>query len=514
MVRRGTPAMPERGHSSPDPAPAGGGRGGNSLPDGLAEAALARTLPLYVADPDGSLRYSNALYEELAGTMGWPGARAAVSVAAVLEAEASGDGPVRREHAAAGAPDHILCTSRHEVLRDAAGRLLGILGTFERRQRCADADGATTRQRLSDIVRLATDWIWETDRELRFTYMSPRVTDMLGYHPKELAGQTWAAIAVDGPPLAVDPAAGRIPALDGRGMRLRHRDGSLRQTQISAVPVYDGGTFCGYRGVARDVTDLRSREDALQEAKERAEQADRAKSLFLAQMSHELRTPLNAIIGFSEIIAQETLGEVGVPAYREYAGDVVASAHHLLAIINDVLDVSKIESGTFTLTEDETDADDLMAEARRLVEGEGDGRAVTIRVHPASRPVCLAVDVARMRQILVNLLANAAKYSEAGGTVDLSGELDDDGGFVFRVSDGGPGMSAEQVATALQPFGQVDTSMAREHGGVGLGLPLAERLIAQHGGELVVDSAPGAGTTVAAVVPPQRVVPMDANAGG
>ncbi len=507
MVHRDTPATSEQAERVP-----GAAAGGDALPGDLATAALARTVPLYVAGLDGRIRFANDLFGEVAEALDRPPDAPVVPIATVLEADAAGEGAVRREH---GDGRCILCSSRHEVLRDGAGNRLGVLATFERRQRQISGDAGSTRQRLADIVRLATDWIWETDRALRFTYLSPRVTDLLGYHPKELAGQTWDTLAVDGPPLTIDPAAGWIPTLADRNLRLRHRDGSVRETRISAVPVFEGETFAGYRGVARDVTDLHSREAALQEAKERAEQADRAKSLLLAQMSHELRTPLNAVIGFSEIISQETLGPVGVPAYREYAGDILSSAHHLLAVINDVLDVSKIESGTFRLTEDTADANAVMREARRMVDGQGGVGDVAIRVHPVEREVCLEIDVARMRQVLVNLLSNAAKYAQAGSTVELAGELDAAGRFAFRVADTGPGMTEEQIAVALRPFGQVDTSMARQHGGIGLGLPLADRLVAQHGGELVVDSAPGAGTTVAAVLPPERVArPADGGADG
>ena len=137
---------------------------------------------------------------------------------------------------------------------------------------------------------------------------------------------------------------------------------------------------------------------------------------------------------------------------------------------------------------------------------------MTIRRHPVTPDVCLEIDVARIRQVLVNLISNAAKYSDAGSTVDVTGELGADGGFTFRVSDAGPGMRDDEIALALQPFGQVDTTMTRQHGGIGLGLPLAQRLLAQHGGELVIDSAPGEGTTVAAMLPPHRVNMPDSGA--
>ena len=512
MPQRNTraPADPHDAAGSSAQAPAATPGDGAELPATLALSALEHTVPLYIADRDGVVQYANQLYRDMAAALGWPADRAVVPAAEVVDAAAGGKTPIKREH---GAGTWIKCHGRHDVIRDASGALTHILATFEHAPMRPSSDHAVAHRRLSDIVRLATDWIWETDRTLCFTYVSPRVTDLLGYHPRELVARPWGEIAVDGAPMTVDPDAGRIPSLAERDVRLRHRDGSERLAQISAVPVFDGETFTGYRGVARDITALRWREEALQQAKEAAEQADRAKSLFLAQMSHELRTPLNAIIGFSEIISAESLGGVGVPAYREYAGDILASARHLLTVINDVLDVSKIESGTFDLAEDETDANNLMTEARRLVLGHFGEDGITIRLAPVDASVRLEVDVARLRQVLVNLLSNAAKYSPTGGKVDLVGELNDEGGFAYRVIDEGPGMSEEQIAVALQPFGQVDASKARKHGGIGLGLPLAERLVAQHGGALRVNSAPGAGTEVAAVIPPDRVAVLDGRNG-
>jgi len=520
VARRNTQAGPERDAAdrrtapSPDPAPADGvgsdpGRGPGPG-ETVALSALERTLPLYIADRDGAIRYANQLYLDMAAALGWSVDRAVVSASAVLDAAAHGRTPFKREH---GAGTWTKCHGQHDVIRDESGTATHVLATFQHAPMRPSDDHAVARRRLSDIVRLATDWIWETDRTLRFTYVSPRVTELLGYHPKELTDRPWSGIAIDGAPMRVDPPAGWIPSVAERDVRLRHRDGGERLAQISAVPIYDGETFTGYRGVARDITALRSREEALQQAKEEAEQADRAKSLFLAQMSHELRTPLNAIIGFSEIISGESLGSVGVPAYREYAGDILASARHLLTVINDVLDVSKIESGTFQLAEDETDANNLMKEARRLVLGHYGEDRITIRLTPVDATVRLEVDVARLRQVLVNLLSNAAKYSPAQGTIDILGELDRDGRFAYRVVDDGPGMTDEQIAVALQPFGQVDSSKARQHGGIGLGLPLAERLVAQHGGELRVRSTPGEGTEVAAIVPPERVAVLDGASG-
>ncbi|MEK9969634.1 MAG: histidine kinase dimerization/phospho-acceptor domain-containing protein, partial [Ferrovibrio sp.] len=226
----------------------------------------------------------------------------------------------------------------------------------------------------------------------------------------------------------------------------------------------------------RRVVDLKEQAElSALAAKRSAEEANRAKSEFLANMSHELRTPLNAIIGFSSIIRNEMLGKVNVPRYREYAGDIHASGEHLLAIINDILDLSKVEAGKYELAEQDFDADEIMTAALRLVREKVERSDIELKVIPPVTLVQLSADRRALLQVLINLLANALKFTERG-RITLSGELTDGGGFVYTVADTGIGMTPAQIKIALQPFGQIQNALTRAQPGTGLGLPLSDRM--------------------------------------
>ena len=256
----------------------------------------------------------------------------------------------------------------------------------------------------------------------------------------------------------------------------------------------------------RRVVDLKEQaEFSALAAKRSAEEANRAKSEFLANMSHELRTPLNAIIGFSSIIRNEMLGKVNIPRYREYAGDIHASGEHLLAIINDILDLSKVEAGKYELAEQDFDADEIMTAALRLVREKVERSDIELKVDPPATLVQLSADRRALLQVLINLLANALKFTEKGRIV-LSGDLTEGGGFAYTVTDTGIGMTPAQIKIALQPFGQIQNALTRAQSGTGLGLPLSDRMVRMHGGWLDIQSAPGNGTRVSVHLPPSRVI--------
>ena len=253
--------------------------------------------------------------------------------------------------------------------------------------------------------------------------------------------------------------------------------------------------------VARDATVRRHIESELRAARDLAETANRAKSQFLANMSHELRTPLNAIIGFSEIISSALFGPLDA-RYRDYAQDIHGSGHHLLRIINDLLDLSKVEAGRLELRDGQVPLAALFETCRRMICERAAAGGIELDFGPTN--LAVNADELRLEQVLLNLVSNAVKFTPSGGRVAVSALLALSGEVVISVVDTGIGMAAEDIPRALQPFGQIDNSLARPQGGTGLGLPLAQRLVELHGGTLTIDSALGKGTTVTVVLPPER----------
>ena len=284
-----------------------------------------------------------------------------------------------------------------------------------------------------------------------------------------------------------------------------HRSG--RRIWISenarAVRDWSGELLC-YEGTVEDVTEKFEQDRALRVALRQAEIANRMKATFLAAMSHELKTPLNAVLGFSEIIRDEVLGPVGHDAYRDYAGDIHRSGTRLLSIINDVLDVSRLEGGLLTIDARPEDVQGLAEQAIKQARGiTQDKRQIEIDV-PADMPLLL-VDPRRISQALGNLLANALKFTPEAGQVRVVVTRAADGGALLMVEDTGIGMAEETVAAALEPFRQLDGSLARRFEGAGLGLSIAKALAELHGGSLSVKSAVGEGTTVTIALPPPRL---------
>jgi len=251
---------------------------------------------------------------------------------------------------------------------------------------------------------------------------------------------------------------------------------------------------------------LQAREEQLSQALKAETRANAAKSDFLALMSHELRTPLNAIIGFSEVLGTEMMGPLGHPRYREYANDVHGAGKHLLALINDILDLSKAAAGKFELACEEIAPADIVAECLRLTRGRAHDGGLRLTSELAPGLPSLVVDRLRFKQALLNLCSNAIKFTPVGGKVHVSASQAQDGSFVLQVTDTGIGMSAEQIPLALEPFRQVASPFARNAEGTGLGLALVKSLIECHDGRLEIESALNKGTTARLILPPERTV--------
>ena len=235
-----------------------------------------------------------------------------------------------------------------------------------------------------------------------------------------------------------------------------------------------------------------------------AEAANKTKSEFLANMSHELRTPLNAILGFSEMMSHKIFGELGVEKYEEYVNHIHGSGEHLLDIINDILDLSKVESGRLIVHASEIDLQQMFEDTRTVLMPRAKERGVSIGLHVDDNVPLFQADARLIKQILLNLLSNGVKFTEADGRVNLIGHLCKDGSVQIEVIDTGIGMTPSELEIALTPFGQAGTTMTRSHEGTGLGLPLVKSLVELHGGELFIRSKRNVGTTVQILLPCKR----------
>lgn len=244
------------------------------------------------------------------------------------------------------------------------------------------------------------------------------------------------------------------------------------------------------------------------EARRRAEELNLAKSRFLATMSHELRTPLNAILGFSEVMEAEILGEHHVPAYRDYAHDIHRSGKHLLDLINEILDLSRIEAGRYDLQEDEMRLDATVAECAHLIDRRAQQKslAMLLMIEPAM-PMIKA-DERAVRQIALNLLSNAIKFTPEGGEVMIRTGVTEDGRPYLQVNDTGPGIPAHEIPIIMENFGRGSLAVKRAEQGTGLGLPIVRGLVAMHGGEFKIQSRENEGTSVTVTFPPERVLGM------
>jgi len=288
--------------------------------------------------------------------------------------------------------------------------------------------------------------------------------------------------------------------------RVYKKDGSVIWISESFRPVFgEDDSILYYEGTIVDITKRKVIEAALLKAKSHSDMASRSKSEFLANMSHELRTPLNAIIGFSEILKDELFGPLGSDEYKEYSQDIYNSGTHLLQIINDILDMSKIEAGKRELREDLIKVSDVAAVAFKMVKPKADSRNVTLENLAAlDLPPLLAEQLA-VKQILINLLTNAVKFTKEGGSVKLTSAFSEKGELILSVTDTGIGMREEDIEKALSAFGQIDGDLSKKESGTGLGLTLVKQLTELHGGYIVVESEVDKGTTVHVHFPAERV---------
>ncbi|MDP2828910.1 MAG: PAS domain S-box protein [Sulfuricellaceae bacterium] len=352
-------------------------------------------------------------------------------------------------------------------------------------------------ERFRNLVETTADWIWEVNADVCYTYASPRVRDLLGYQPEEVLGKSLFDLM---PPEEIERLASEFGHIvenrqpfSGLINQNYHKDGSIVVLESSGVPIYNvNGEFAGYRGIDRDVSERFEREASLRAAKEVAEQANQAKSIFLSSMSHELRTPMNAILGFAQLLKmQNSMTE----DQGENVEEILKAGRHLLALINEVLDLSKIEAGHLDLFLEQVSCCEITRESLNLVRSIAERHGIQLLEENVMHcPVMFQTDRTRMRQIVINLLTNAIKYNRPGGTVTLRLVPGQDGCARIVVTDTGLGLTPEQQSELFQPFQRLNAAQSGIEGN-GIGLAISKQLIEAMGGRIGVDSMLGVGST-------------------
>jgi len=372
-----------------------------------------------------------------------------------------------------------------------------------------------SEKRLEGLARNIPGYVYQRriapDGQGRFLYISEGARDFFGHGPEILLAEPEIlrnAIHPDDR----DRIAGSVRlvlvtlAPWNADYRLVARDGTVRwvASQARARRAEDGAVL--WDGVVVDITARKQAEAAMQQAMLQAERATREKSGFLAAMSHELRTPLNSILGFSEVLMNVSASPRLAAKATEYAADINASGHHLLQLINDLLDLSKAEAGQMELTESSIDIAETIQRAIHLVAGRAEQGGVSLAVRVPGALPRIRADERKLLQIALNLLSNAIRFTPPGGSIVVTAERDRSGDIVLTFADTGIGIADEDIARALQSYGQVDNAVTRATAGTGLGLPIARQLAQLHGGTLTLTSVKGVGTRIVVVLPADRVI--------
>ncbi|MBO0333371.1 PAS domain S-box protein [Sneathiella sp. CAU 1612] len=362
------------------------------------------------------------------------------------------------------------------------------------------------------IFENATEGIFQAFGDGKLLDANPALAFFLGYSSAEEMKQAVSTLQDD---VYLDPEIARKhymlickrQYLIDEIYEWRRKDGSLTWGAINAHGVFDdNGKLLYLEGTLTDMNDRVRAEINLRKAKEMAELANRAKSEFLANMSHELRTPLNAIIGFSELLTSEAFGQLGHPNYKEYAVDIHGAGRHLLGLINDVLDVAKIEAGQLQLSERKIDLAAVIQSCFRMLSVRAAEAGVSLQTElPKNLPVFIG-DETRIKQILANLVSNAVKFTNQDGKVTVAVEIRQDNGLNLRIEDTGIGIEEKDLPRVLDRFGQVQTNYARNNDGTGLGLTLVQMLVEVHGGRFTLESEVGVGTVCTVIFPPERTL--------
>ncbi|HER25971.1 MAG TPA: PAS domain-containing sensor histidine kinase, partial [Rhodospirillales bacterium] len=395
------------------------------------------------------------------------------------------------------------------LIFDDQGQPVGIEGIARdvTQRKTAEAALILSEERLALAMEASREGLWDWNMETNAVNISARMEQMLAIKDKsKVSAKTLQKLVHDDDVehfraalvahLKENTAAfecefryydknKNIGWMRNRGIALRNPDGRA------------------YRmiGSIDDITRRKQDEEALRDALEQAEIANRTKTDFLANISHELRTPLNAIIGFSDLINSEIFGPIGVEKYKDYTQTIAESGHHLLDIINDILDIARIEVGKLDFRPEPVDLENVIQSCLRLIAERAEKGGLSLRRNVQGGLPTVNADPRRLKQIFLNLLTNAVKFTPRGGTVTLRARMTKAGTLAISISDSGIGMKSDDIPKVMTPFVQVDSKLSRAYEGTGLGLPLTKLFVELHGGDMSIKSSPGTGTTVTVYLP-------------
>ncbi len=422
--------------------------------------------------------------------------------AAVIMFTGTGNEEVAVEAMRSGVDEYVIKTPhRLALLRLAARSAIG-----KAQSRTALAAAETRHRELFETVPVA---LYRVDPRQGLIDVNPAFRLMFGIGDTEdLSAASVQALffppAFDRDAWIASPAAGTVV---NRQREVWHSSGETFWIEENVRAVRGpGGATVAYDGVALDVTARREADLLMRAAKEEAEIAARTKTAFLSMMSHELRTPLNAVIGFAEMLQMQMLGPLGSPRYSEYVRDIHGSATHLLSLVNDLLDVTSIESGRRELREELVSITRVIDDVLKIIQASATREKLTITTRLAPNLPDVRADPLALRQVLLNLLSNAVKFSPTSGRIDVTAGLEPDGRMTIGVRDTGSGMPPQDIPKVLSGVARMANPYVRGRQGAGLGLPITKSLVELHGGRLSIDSQPGAGTNVQVVLPADRVM--------
>jgi len=373
---------------------------------------------------------------------------------------------------------------------------------FESRNRAGQEELESSEQRFRDVAGAAGEYIWETDDKGIYRFLTDRVTAVLGYSPEEMIGRPVFDFIFEEDIEMMKETQGSYQSEKSSFHNIEHRkvtkSGDVIWVLGSGVPILDqDGNLTGYRGTALDISARKNTENELIRAKEVAEQADRAKSEFLAVMSHEIRTPMNGVIGFANILADTPLNL----EQKEFVNTIKNSAESLLGLINDILDFSKIESGHLEMESEPLSLNKCIEDVLNINAHNANAKRLELIYEMEDNvPEWIEGDVSRLRQVLINLVGNAIKFTVKGeiavvvSAADLPKDAVGRKKISFEVRDTGVGIEPDQIERLFKPFSQADSSTTRKYGGTGLGLAICKRLVELMGGDILVKSEPGKGS--------------------